>query len=158
MFLDSEPEVIYPAIESNAFGLPLMARKRTATLLYSTEEVLTVLEFFAVGDLSTAVLLRAVKGGVNLPQTNISAIFKVHLSLFLIAQFFITQLTLPLFPCFCPDQLLVYVLLLFFMKNSHNRRNFLYLSFGYIDEEKILSSLYPLMWTRTVTPWSFFTI
>ena len=72
-----------------------MARKRTATLLYSTEEVLTVLEFFAVGDLSTAVLLRAVKGGVNLPQTNISAIFKVHLSLFLIAQFFITQLTLP---------------------------------------------------------------
>lgn len=73
-----------------------MARKRTATLLYSTEEVLTVLEFFAVGDLSTAVLLRAVKGGVNLPQTNISAIFKVHLSLFLIAQFFITQLTLPL--------------------------------------------------------------
>ena len=96
MFLDSEPEVIYPAIESNAFGLPLMARKRTATLLYSTEEVLTVLEFFAVGDLSTAVLLRAVKGGVNLPQTNISAIFKVHLSLFLIAQFFITQLTLPI--------------------------------------------------------------
>ena len=72
-----------------------MARKKTATLLYSTEEVLTVLEFFAVGDLSTAVLLRAVKGGVNLPQTNISAIFKVHLSLFLIAQFFITQLTLP---------------------------------------------------------------
>ena len=74
-----------------------MARKRTATLLYSTEEVLTVLEFFAVGDLSTAVLLRAVKGGVNLPQTNISAIFKVHLSLFLIAQFFITQLTLPIY-------------------------------------------------------------
>ena len=77
-----------------------MARKRTATLLYSTEEVLTVLEFFAVGDLSTAVLLRAVKGGVNLPQTNISAIFKVHLSLFLIAQFFITQLTLPRFDNF----------------------------------------------------------
>ena len=77
-----------------------MARKRTATLLYSTEEVLTVLEFFAVGDLSTAVLLRAVKGGVNLPQTNISAIFKVHLSLFLIAQFFITQLTLPSFIVF----------------------------------------------------------
>ena len=89
---------MYPAIESDAFDLPLMARKRTATLLYSTEEVLTVLEFFAVGDLSTAVLLRAVKGGVRLPQTNISAIFKVHLSLFLIAQFFITQLTLP--PCF----------------------------------------------------------
>jgi len=102
LFLDSEPEVIYPAIESNAFGLPLMARKRTATLLYSTEEVLTVLEFFAVGDLSTAVLLRAVKGGVNLPQTNISAIFKVHLSLFLIAQFFITQLTLPLYHHYTP--------------------------------------------------------
>lgn len=47
----------------------------------------TVLEFFAVGDLSTAVLLRAVKGGVNLPQTKISAIFKVHLCLFLFTQF-----------------------------------------------------------------------
>ena len=86
---------MYPAIESDAFDLPLMARKRTATLLYSTEEVLTVLEFFAVGDLSTAVLLRAVKGGVRLPQTNISAIFKVHLSLFPLTQFFITHLTLP---------------------------------------------------------------
>lgn len=86
---------MYPAIESDAFDLPLMARKRTATLLYSTEEVLTVLEFFAVGDLSTAVLLRAVKGGVRLPQTNISAIFKVHLSFFVFTQFFITHLTLP---------------------------------------------------------------
>ena len=94
MFLDSEPEVIYPAIESNAFGLPLMARKRTATLLYSTEEVLTVLEFFAVGDLSTAVLLRAVKGGVNLPQTNISAIFKVPMEPFFQLQFFIGYFTL----------------------------------------------------------------
>ena len=88
---------MYPAIESDAFDLPLMARKRTATLLYSTEEVLTVLEFFAVGDLSTAVLLRAVKGGVRLPQTNISAIFKVHLSFFVFTQFFITHLTLPKF-------------------------------------------------------------
>lgn len=86
---------MYPAIESDAFDLPLMARKRTATLLYSTEEILTVLEFFAVGDLSTAVLLCAVKGGVRLPQTNISAIFKVHLSFFLLTQFFITHLTLP---------------------------------------------------------------
>ena len=116
MFLDSEPEVIYPAIESNAFGLPLMARKRTATLLYSTEEVLTVLEFFAVGDLSTAVLLRAVKGGVNLPQTNISAIFKVHLSLFLIAQFFITQLTLP-FLAFSCYFYIIYCFLMFILNN-----------------------------------------
>ena len=74
--------------------LPLMARKRTATLLYSTEEFLTVLEFFAVGDKPTAVLLRAVKGGDSLPQTKISAIFKVHLSLFLLTQFFINHLTL----------------------------------------------------------------
>ena len=116
MFLDSEPEVIYPAIESNAFGLPLMARKRTATLLYSTEEVLTVLEFFAVGDLSTAVLLRAVKGGVNLPQTNISAIFKVHLSHFLIAQFFITQLTLP-FLAFSCYFYIIYCFLMFIFNN-----------------------------------------
>ena len=116
MFLDSEPEVIYPAIESNAFGLPLMARKRTATLLYSTEEVLTVLEFFAVGDLSTAVLLRAVKGGVRLPQTNISAIFKVHLSLFLIAQFFITQLTLP-FLAFSCYFYIIYCFLMFIFNN-----------------------------------------
>ena len=90
---------MYPAIESDAFDLPLMARKRTATLLYSTEEVLTVLEFFAVGDLSTAVLLRAVKGGVRLPQTNISAIFKVLLSFFVFTQFFITHLTLPPLCC-----------------------------------------------------------
>lgn len=86
---------MYPAIESDAFDLPLMARKGTATLLYSTERFLTVLEFFAVGDLSTAVLLCAVKGGVNSPQTIISAIFKVHLSFFLLTQFFITHLTLP---------------------------------------------------------------
>ena len=97
---------MYPAIESDAFDLPLMARKRTATLLYSTEEVLTVLEFFAVGDLSTAVLLRAVKGGVRLPQTNISAIFKVLLSFFVFTQFFITHLTLPPSwgpPSLCPE-------------------------------------------------------
>ena len=74
--------------------MPLMARKRTATLLYSTEEFLTVLEFFAVGDSPTAVLLRAVKGGDSLPQTKISAIFKVHLSLFLWLCFFIGHLTL----------------------------------------------------------------
>lgn len=87
----------YPATESIAFGLPLKARKRTATLLYSTVEFLTVLEFFAVGDLYTAVLLRAVKGGGSLPQTKISAIFKVHLSLFLWLCFFIDHLTLPCF-------------------------------------------------------------
>ena len=138
MFLDSEPEVIYPAIESNAFGLPLMARKRTATLLYSTEEVLTVLEFFAVGDLSTAVLLRAVKGGVNLPQTNISAIFKVHLSLFLIAQFFITQLTLP-------------YLLVFLAVNFRNTLFFLYVT------QQFLSPLHcsiPKIFCKSVRNWS----
>ena len=74
--------------------MPLMARKRTATLLYSTEECLTVLEFFAVGDKPTAVLLRAVKGGGRLPQTKLSAIFKVHLSLFSLLNFFISHLTL----------------------------------------------------------------
>ena len=74
--------------------MPLMARKRTATLLCSTEKDLTVLEFFAVGDPPTAVLLRAVKGGGSLPLTNISAIFKVHLSLFLWLYFFIGHLTL----------------------------------------------------------------
>lgn len=37
----------------------------------------------------------AVKGGVSLPQPLISAIFKVLLSLFLLAQFFIGRLTLP---------------------------------------------------------------
>ena len=75
--------------------LPLMAHKRTATLLYSTEEFLTVLEFFTVGNEPTAVLLCAVKGGDSLPQTKISAIFKVQLSLFLLSQFFIGYLTLP---------------------------------------------------------------
>ena len=74
--------------------MPLKAHKRTATLLYSTEEFLTVLEFFAVGNSPTAVLLRAVKGGGRLPQTKISAIFKVHLSLFLWLRFFIGHLTL----------------------------------------------------------------
>ena len=93
LFLDSKPEVTDPATK-HSFRLALKARKRTATLLYSTGEFLTVLEFFAVGDPYTAVLLRAVKGGVNLPLTKISAIFKVHLSLFLLTQFFITHLTL----------------------------------------------------------------
>ncbi len=74
--------------------MPLMASKRTATLLCSTEKDLTVLEFFAVGAPPTAVLLRAVKGGGSLPLTNISAIFKVHLSLFLWLYFFIGHLTL----------------------------------------------------------------
>ena len=59
-------------------------------------EILSVPEFFAVGKSPTAVLLRAVKGGGSLTQTNISAIFKVHLSLFLLTQFFIVHLTLPI--------------------------------------------------------------
>ena len=68
--------------------LPLMARKRTATLLYSTEKLLTVPEFFAVGESPTAVLFRAVKGGGSLPLTIISAIFKVLLSRFSFGSFF----------------------------------------------------------------------
>ena len=60
-----------------------------------TEEFLTVLEFFAVGDKPTAVLFHAVKGGVSLPQPLISAIFKVLLSLFLLTHFFIVYFTLP---------------------------------------------------------------
>ena len=70
--------------------------KVTATLLYTTEEFITVLEFFAVGDSPTAVLFRAVKGGDRLPETKISAIFKVHLSLFSLTHFFIGHLTLPI--------------------------------------------------------------
>ncbi|MBQ7776688.1 MAG: hypothetical protein IJ379_12285, partial [Lachnospiraceae bacterium] len=46
------------------------------------------------GNSSTAVLFRAVKGGGSSPQPKISAIFKVHLSLFLLTQFFIDHLTL----------------------------------------------------------------
>ena len=53
-----------------------------------TERILTVPEFFAVGDTPTAVLFRAVKGGVKLPKSIISAIFKVHLSLFSLLSFF----------------------------------------------------------------------
>ena len=71
-----------------------MARKRTATLLFLTEEFLSVLEFFAVGNEPTAVLFRAVKGGGNLPKHLISAIIKVHLSLFSLLGFFIGHLTL----------------------------------------------------------------
>ncbi|MFR4842194.1 MAG: hypothetical protein ACLUBQ_03400, partial [Roseburia inulinivorans] len=57
----------------------------------------TVLEFFAVGDSPTAVLFRAVKGGGKLPQHKISTVFKVHLSLFSLARFFIGHLTLSYF-------------------------------------------------------------
>ena len=62
--------------------VPLMARKRAATLLLIDGDNLTVLEFFAVGNSPTAVLFRAVKGGGRLPQTKIYAIFKVHMSFF----------------------------------------------------------------------------
>ncbi|NLL78590.1 MAG: hypothetical protein GX234_02055, partial [Clostridiales bacterium] len=41
-----------------------------------------------------AVLFRAIKGGDSLPQTKISAIIKVHLSLFSLPSFFIGHLTL----------------------------------------------------------------
>ena len=49
---------------------------------------------FAVGESPTTVLLRAVKGGGNLPLTEIFAIFKVQSSLFILAHFFIDHLTL----------------------------------------------------------------
>ena len=57
-------------------------------------KTLTVLEFFAVGDSPTAVLFRTVKGGGGLPQPKRSTVFKVHLSLFSLALFFIGHLTL----------------------------------------------------------------
>ena len=57
-------------------------------------KIQTVLEFFAVGDSPTAVLFRTVKGGGKLPQHKISTVFKVHLSLFSLARFFIGYLTL----------------------------------------------------------------
>jgi hypothetical protein len=57
-------------------------------------QITTVLEFFAVGESPTAVLLCAVKGGGNLSLTEISAIFKVQSSLFVLAHFFIDHLTL----------------------------------------------------------------
>ena len=57
-------------------------------------KIQTVLAFFAVGDSPTAVLFRAVKGGGKLPQHKISTVFKVHLSLFSLARFFIGYLTL----------------------------------------------------------------
>ena len=53
------------------------------------QKIQTVLAFFAVGDSPTAVLFRAVKGGGKLPQHKISTVFKVHLSLFSLARFFI---------------------------------------------------------------------
>ncbi|MBO5153821.1 MAG: hypothetical protein J6C00_05620, partial [Eubacterium sp.] len=59
-------------------------------------ELLTVLEFFAVGNQPPAVLFRAVKGGGKLPKPKISTVFKVHLSLFLLLIFFIGHLTLSI--------------------------------------------------------------
>lgn len=71
-----------------------MARKRTATLLCPTEESLTVLEFFAVGRIPTAVLLRAVKGGVPIPQTKNICNFQGSSGSIFLSQFFINHLTL----------------------------------------------------------------
>ena len=94
LFLDSESEVNNQPPLS---GLPLMTRKRTATLLQTTEEFLSILEFFAGGNEPTAVLFRAVKGGDNLPKHLISAIIKVHLSFFYLLSFFIGHLTLSFY-------------------------------------------------------------
>ena len=71
-----------------------MAHKRTATLLYTTEENLTVPEFFAVGRPLTAVLLCAVKGGVSMPQTKNICDFQGSSEPIFLAQFFIGHLTL----------------------------------------------------------------
>lgn len=73
-----------------------MARKRTATLLCPTEENLTVLEFFAVGRIPTAVLLRAVKGGVPIPQTKNICNFQGSSGSIFLSQFFINHLTLSI--------------------------------------------------------------
>lgn len=81
-----------------------MARQRAATLLYSAEEFLTVLEFFAVGNSPTTVLLRAIKSGNSLLWTKISAIFKVHLNLFSLTLFFIGHLILST----CSEQVILY--------------------------------------------------
>ena len=64
-------------------------------------KIQTVLEFFAVGDSPTAVLFRTVKGGGKLPQHKISTVFKVHLSLFSLARFFIGHLTLSFLKIHC---------------------------------------------------------
>ena len=79
LFLDSEPEVVTQPPRS---GFALDGTKKNCYTAVNDEKQ-SVLEFFAVGDQPTAVLFRAVKGGDSLPQTKISAIFKVHLSLFL---------------------------------------------------------------------------
>ena len=71
-----------------------MAHKRTATLLYTTEENLTVPEFFAVGRPPTAVLLCAVKGGFSMPQTKNICDFQGSSEPIFLAQFFIGHLTL----------------------------------------------------------------
>ena len=71
-----------------------MAHKRTATLLYTTEENLTVPEFFAVGRPPTAVLLCAVKGGISMPQTKNICDFQGSSEPIFLAQFFIGHLTL----------------------------------------------------------------
>ena len=77
-----------------------MARKRTATLLCPTEENLTVLEFFAVGRIPTAVLLRAVKGGVPIPQTKNICNFQGSSGSIFLSQFFINHLTLSMYALF----------------------------------------------------------
>ena len=77
-------------------GLPLITHKRTATLLIPTIKI-TVPVIFAVGETTSAVLLCAVKGGVRHQNSKISAVFKVLMSLFLSARFFIGHLTLSPF-------------------------------------------------------------
>ena len=57
---------------------------------------LTVLEFFAVGDLFPAVLFRAVNGDVSLQLSKNIYNFQGSSSLFLWLYFFIGHLTLPL--------------------------------------------------------------
>ena len=64
-------------------GYALDGTKKDCYTAVIDGRILTVLEFFTVGNRSTAVLFRAVKGGGKLPLPKISTVFKVHLSLFL---------------------------------------------------------------------------
>ena len=90
LFLDSEPEV-YPATTK---WHSLDNTQKNCYTADSDKEDKTVPVIFAVGETTSAVLLCAVKGGVRHRKTIKSAIFKVLMSLFLLARFFIGHLTL----------------------------------------------------------------
>lgn len=84
LFLDSEPEVCPATTKWHA----LDNTQKNCYTADSDKEDSTVPVIFAVGKTTTAVLLCAVKGGVRHQKTIKSAIFKVLMSLFLLARFF----------------------------------------------------------------------